>query len=264
MLYQGSLVSLGGAVVDVSTLDALITLASRAKEENNSLFHPLPRPQVERTDSNASTSSTVSTASSVSGSGEHKRKRGQSKVAWSRDEDEIISESVERLGQKWARIAALLPVPRTDDSVRNRWHRLQRKALAASGSGSGESTPDDKGNLGGDMWTEEEDRYIDHAVRVMHLKWRAIAANLSGRTESGCRNRWVRNQRRWLAVVGVQCASAKEVSEALATLEGVRIGRSRAAAPPAAAPPPPARPLMPAVVPVPVEISRYQPALIEF
>ncbi|EOD28109.1 hypothetical protein EMIHUDRAFT_457058 [Emiliania huxleyi CCMP1516] len=198
MWSQGSVVSLGGAVVDVSTLDALITLASRAKEENNTLFHPLPRPQVERTDSNVSTSSTVSTASSVSGSGEHKRKRGQSKVAWSRDEDEIISESVERLGQKWARIAALLPVPRTDDSVRNRWHRLQRKALAAkalaaSGSGSGESTPVDKG---GDMWTEEEDRYIDHAVRVMHLKWRAIAANLSGRTESGCRNRWVRNQRR--------------------------------------------------------------------
>ena len=159
MWSQGSVVSLGGAVVDVSTLDALITLASRAKEENNTLFHPLPRPQVEarslsrhsslpaplvppsrldpahrtlaaplqRTDSNVSTSSTVSTASSVSGSGEHKRKRGQSKVAWSRDEDEIISESVERLGQKWARIAALLPVPRTDDSVRNRWHRLQRK-----------------------------------------------------------------------------------------------------------------------------------------
>mmetsp|Transcript_1431 Transcript_1431/g.4996 ORF Transcript_1431/g.4996 Transcript_1431/m.4996 type:complete len:263 (-) Transcript_1431:73-861(-) len=262
MWSRGSVVSLGGAVVDVSTLDALITLASRAKEENNTLFHPLPRPQVERTDSNVSTSSTVSTASSVSGSGEHKRKRGQSKVAWSRDEDEIISESVERLGQKWARIAALLPVPRTDDSVRNRWHRLQRKALAASGSGSGESTPDDK--LGGDMWTEEEDRYIDHAVRVEHLKWRAIAANLSGRTESGCRNRWVRNQRRWLAVVGVQCASAREVSEALATLEGVRIGRPPAAAPPAAASPPPARPLMPAVVPVPVEISRYQPASTAF
>ncbi|EOD07264.1 hypothetical protein EMIHUDRAFT_461902, partial [Emiliania huxleyi CCMP1516] len=179
-------ISLGGAVIDVSTLDALITVASRVKEENT-LFHPLPQPQVERTGSDVSTSSTDSTASSVSGSGAHKRKRGHSKVAWSRDEDEIISESVERLGQKWSRIASLLPVPRTDDSVRNRWHRLQRKALAASGSGSGESTPDDKG---GDMWTEEEDRYIDHAVRVERLKWRAIAANLSGRTASGCRNRW--------------------------------------------------------------------------
>jgi len=210
---------------------------------------------LQRTESNVST---ISTASSVSGSsGEHKRKRGKSKIAWSRDEDEIISESVERHGQKWSRIASLLPSPRTDDSVRNRWHRLQRKVVAATGSGSGESTPDDKR---GDMWTEEEDRYIDHAVRVEHLKWRAIAANLPGRTESGCRNRWVRNKRQQLANIGVQCASAQEVSEALAALEGVRIGRPAAAAPPAAAPPPPARPHMPAVVPVPVEISRYQPA----
>ena len=131
-------VSLGGDVIDVSTLNALVTFASRAKEEST-VFHPLPQPQVEarslsrhsslpaplvppsrldpahrtlaaplqRTDSNVSTSSTDSTASSVSGSGANKRKRGQSKVAWSRDEDEIISESVERLGQKWSRIASL-------------------------------------------------------------------------------------------------------------------------------------------------------------
>ena len=41
----------------------------------------------------------------------------------------------------------------------------------------------------GDMWTQEEDDVIDHAVRMRGLRWRAVAELLPGRTESGCRNR---------------------------------------------------------------------------
>jgi len=39
------------------------------------------------------------------------------------------------------------------------------------------------------MWTEEEDRIIDYAVRFQGLRWKAVAAMLPGRTDSGCRNR---------------------------------------------------------------------------
>ena len=86
-----------------------------------------------------------------------------------------------------------------------------------------------KGGKHGDMWTTEEDLTIDHAVRpnpvltlinpnpnlnpspnpnanpnpnpnpnpnqvrMRGLRWKAVAELLPGRTESGCRNRWVAN-----------------------------------------------------------------------
>merc|ERR1719487_399422 len=67
----------------------------------------------------------------------------------------------------------------------------------------------------GDMWTAEEDRIIDMGVRVQGLKWRAIAALLPGRTESGCRNRWVRTQERLFAAAGTPVHGAAEVFAAL-------------------------------------------------
>ena len=68
---------------------------------------------------------------------------------------------------------------------------------------------------GGDMWTAEEDRTIDEGVRLEGLRWREIAARLPGRTESGCRNRWVRTQERLFAANGVQVHGAAEVFAAL-------------------------------------------------
>jgi hypothetical protein len=55
----------------------------------------------------------------------------------SREEDEIILQSVDEFGPKWLEIAARLP-GRTDHAARNRYHRLQRchrpaDALAAGG-----------------------------------------------------------------------------------------------------------------------------------
>merc|ERR1719291_43911 len=43
----------------------------------------------------------------------------------------MILAGVQQFGKKGARIADLLPMGRSDDSVRNRWHRLQRKQVSA-------------------------------------------------------------------------------------------------------------------------------------
>ena len=61
-------------------------------------------------------------------------------------------------------------------------------------------------NKHGEMWTEAEDNLIDTAVRHHKLRWKAIAAMLPGRTESGCRNRWVRNMERAQSETRTTCA----------------------------------------------------------
>jgi len=47
---------------------------------------------------------------------------------WSAQEDAIISAAVGEIGNRWNRIAALLPNKRTEHAIRNRWHRLQTAA----------------------------------------------------------------------------------------------------------------------------------------
>ena len=65
------------------------------------------------------------------------------------------------------------------------------------------------------LWTPEEDNIIDMAVRMQGLTWKAIAKLLPGRTESGCRNRWVRNQERAFAAAGMTVQGAAAVFAAL-------------------------------------------------
>ena len=56
---------------------------------------------------------------------------------WTAEEDEAICDAVERLGQKWAPIAALLP-GRSPNAVRNRFLRVLRPSqLAAQAGGRG-------------------------------------------------------------------------------------------------------------------------------
>jgi len=188
-------------------------------------------------------------------------RRAQTKTAWTDEEDRLIVEGVKKFGYKWSRLADTLPYARTDDSVRNRWHRISRRPEAklskpkpkriggrvrlstgrvagrpnrGSGGSSSHSSgvgtasfSDDEGDESteegkpreqgrhGDMWTAEEDRIIDTGVRVQRLKWRAIAEMLPGRTDSGCRNRWVRTQQRLLASAGTPVRGAAGVFLAL-------------------------------------------------
>jgi len=53
------------------------------------------------------------------------------RLAWSREEDDLIVRSVQEFGLKWGKIQTLLPaptaggVPRSAHAIRNRFHRLQ-------------------------------------------------------------------------------------------------------------------------------------------
>ena len=179
-----------------------------------------------------------------------KPSKATTKMPWTRVEDTLIIEGVGLYGNKWSKIAGTLPEPRTDDAVRNRWHRLMNKQSRRSppASDAGDETPPaskrqcspatprapladcdapaastalvasapkEEAGKHGDMWTADEDMIIDHAVRVRGLRWKAIAALLPGRTESGCRNRWVRNQERVFAAAGLQVHGAQAVFAAL-------------------------------------------------
>ena len=102
------------------------------------------------------------------------------KQGWTREEDIAILQHVNIYGQKWSIIADGLP-GRTDDAVRNRFIRLQRKMFM-----QGHST------RGGDMWTPEEDAHIQKAVSTLGPRWQAIAELLPGRSPNAVRNRHLR------------------------------------------------------------------------
>jgi len=101
-----------------------------------------------------------------------RRKASKGKQGWTREEDAKIVQYVQLTGQKWAVIAALLP-GRTDDAVRNRYLRLQKKkqgdeppeGAPATGSLMTKDDLDECESIKkGDMWTPEEDSQILDAV----------------------------------------------------------------------------------------------------
>ena len=70
--------------------------------------------------------------------------RVQVKVPWTHEEDLKVLDGVSRYGQSWAKIARDLPESRTDDAVRNRWHRLmskQRRHESLVNTCNGDGTP---------------------------------------------------------------------------------------------------------------------------
>lgn len=144
------------------------------------------------------------------------------KQAWTAEEDRIIAEGVAMYGNKWSRIRKMLPATssaRTEDSVRNRWQRLQRKQSrrAAKGARAGDAAGCKGGGASkyGDMWSAQEDAAIESGVIRHGLLFRDVAAQLPGRTESGVRNRWLRNVSKRLAARGVHAVGAPAVFAAL-------------------------------------------------
>ena len=98
------------------------------------------------------------------------------KQGWTRHEDATILRTVREVGTKWSRIAAQLP-GRSDDAVRNRYIRIQRKnsldaskAAAEAEAAAEEGTaaeaaekPKDANTVTskrGDMWTPSEDEAV--------------------------------------------------------------------------------------------------------
>merc|ERR1719238_2272769 len=70
-----------------------------------------------------------------------KENPAEQRQSWTNEEDHIISTSVMEFGHRWNRIAERLP-RRTEHAIRNRWHRLQMRAvegLDATGHLGGEA-----------------------------------------------------------------------------------------------------------------------------
>jgi len=132
------------------------------------------------------------------------------KIVWRKSEDLFIAGAVRRFGTQWPQIAAHLP-GRSDDAVRNRWHRLQKThqkplkhpeneieceaLLEASHAAVQAIVIRESSDRSRAPWTADEDRIIEDGVAAHGLKWRLIVAQLPGRSDSSARNRWLRMQK---------------------------------------------------------------------
>ena len=138
------------------------------------------------------------------GSGPIRRRVTSGKQGWTREEDQHILHHVQVSGQKWSVIAAMLP-GRTDDAVRNRYLRLQKKRMRGrynrtEGSAPGNApctlTTADLADCAsvkkGDMWAAEEDQRIMEGVARFGQKWQQISELLPGRSANAVRNRYLR------------------------------------------------------------------------
>jgi len=112
------------------------------------------------------------------------------KQGWTPEEDATIVRMVQLTGQKWSFIACALP-GRTDDAVRNRYLRLQKKT-SSSQCVTNADLADCQATKKGDMWTAEEDARIMEGVRLHGYKWQQIASVLPGRSANAVRNRFLR------------------------------------------------------------------------
>ena len=140
------------------------------------------------------------------GGGPMRRRQGKAgREGWTRDEDAKIMQSVATSGQRWAAIAAVLP-GRSDDAVRNRYLRLQRKKQVSEQQAAEAAAEEEDGDPAvkgerqssfkkGEMWTEEEDELIMKAMMSFGQNWQAVSQRVPGRSAHAVRNRFLRELR---------------------------------------------------------------------
>jgi len=145
------------------------------------------------------------------------------RLSWSAEDDAKIVASVRQHGYKWRLIASFFD-GRSDDAVRNRWHRVKdlpihndgrepppKPALPAEGSSAADANKSRDSSPSAEVakgsckaaeakvservsWTPYEDELILRSVDEFGHRWGRIAARLPERTEHAIRNRYSRLQ----------------------------------------------------------------------